>query len=285
MRSFTLHTKNAQPSAAPSKNVLVTGAVGRIGAYFTENAASRYSLRLMGRKMDDRLKRLERFGEIIVCDLSDADGLRKACAGMDVVLHLAGDPSPSATWDDLLAPNIEGTFNIMNAARLEKCRKLIFASSIHAVSGYPAGIQTKSDEPVNPGDLYGVTKCFGEALGRYFAEQEGLDVIALRIGAFQPRETAEKGPLKFLDGFLSQRDLQQLITLCIDDTRLKFAVFQCLSRNTFNRMDISDAMELLGYKPQDNFAELNPQLKDLGLDQVIAHNAGDASQESGLSSQ
>ena len=47
-------------------------------------------------------------------------------------------------------------------------------------------MQVKTSEPGNPGDLYGVTKCFGEALGRYMAEQEDLWVIALRIGAFQP---------------------------------------------------------------------------------------------------
>ena len=61
-----------------------------------------------------------------------------------------------------------------------------------AVSGYPKNIQVKTSEPVNPGDLYGVTKCFGEALGRYMAEQEGLSVIALRIGGFQPENNGGK---------------------------------------------------------------------------------------------
>ena len=86
---------------------------------------------------------------------------------------MAGDPSPSATWESLLPTNIIGTYNIFVAAKAAGCRKVIYASSIHAVSGYPADVQVKTDEPVNPGDLYGVSKCFGEALGRYMAEQEG----------------------------------------------------------------------------------------------------------------
>src|SRR3712207_7646535 len=78
------------------------------------------------------------------------------------------------------------------AAKAAGCRRVIYASSIHAVSGYPSDVQVKTSEPVNPGDLYGVTKCFGEALGRYMAEKEGLSVIALRIGAFQAPEAVLK---------------------------------------------------------------------------------------------
>ncbi|MDQ6860085.1 MAG: hypothetical protein M3032_02885 [Verrucomicrobiota bacterium] len=75
----------------------------------------------------------------------------------------------------------------------------------------------KTTDPVNPGDLYGVSKCFGEALGRYFAEKEGLSVIALRIGAFQRRETAHAPEnVGLVDAFVSRRDLNQLIGRCID---------------------------------------------------------------------
>src|SRR3712207_8094922 len=77
------------------------------------------------------------------------------------------------------------------AAKVAGCRRVIYASSIHAVSGYAADVRVKTSEPVNPGDLYGVTKCFGEALARYMAEKEGVSAICLRIGAFQPHESAE----------------------------------------------------------------------------------------------
>jgi len=150
------------------------------------------------------------------------------------------------------------------------------------VSGYPADVQVKTSEPVNPGDLYGVSKCFGEALGRYMAEQEGLSVIALRIGAFQPLETArsEEG-IFLLDAFVSHRDLQQLIERCIDVEGLRFAVLHGLSDNRFKRLDISDARTLVGYAPRDDLTTESPALKRLHLrDVVTANNLSDAGQES-----
>jgi hypothetical protein len=161
---------------------------------------------------------------------------------------------------------------------------VIFASSIHAVSGYPPDVQVKTNEPVNPGDLYGVSKCFGEALGRYMAEQEGLSVIALRIGAFQPLEAArDESGLSMLDAFVSQRDLQQLIERCIEVDGLRFAILHGLSNNRFKRLDISDARELVGYDPQDDLTAEHPRLKELSLDEsVAAHNLTDDGQESGI---
>jgi nucleoside-diphosphate-sugar epimerase len=161
---------------------------------------------------------------------------------------------------------------------------VIYASSIHAVSGYPADVQVKTSEPVNPGDLYGVTKCFGEALGRYMAEQEGLSVIALRIGAFQPLEAArQESSIGMLDAFVSQRDLNQLIERCIDVESIKFAILHGLSDNRFKRLDISDARALVGYQPQDDLTEENPQLKQLRLGETVgSHSLADGQKPSGI---
>jgi hypothetical protein len=179
--------------------------------------------------------------------------------------------------------NITGTYHTYVAAKAAGCRRVIYASSIHAVSGYPPDVQVKTSEPVNPGDLYGVSKCFGEAMGRYMAEQEGLSVIALRIGAFQPDSTVLKPDLKILDAWVSQRDLNQLIQKCIDAENIKFAVFHGLSDNRFKRLDISDARELVGYAPQDDFTEENPLVKDLDLSEAVnAHSKQDEGQQSGL---
>jgi UDP-glucose 4-epimerase len=266
------------------RRVLVTGAAGRIGSYFAEQAADRYRLRLMVRSGDEQAERLRPYGEVVEADLADLERLKQLCEGIDTVLHLAGDPDPSATWDSLLQANIIGTYNMMVAAKAAGCRRVIYASSIHAVSGYPTDVQVKTSEPVNPGDLYGVTKCFGEALGRYMAEQEGLSVIALRIGAFQPLEAArQESSVGMLDAFVSHRDLQQLVERCIDDERLRFAVFHGLSDNRFKRLDITDARQLVGYAPQDDLTEQNPRLKGLHLDEELsAHNVSDESAESGL---
>src|SRR5437763_8898749 len=210
-QSFTA-TQNGALAATGNlrRKVLVTGAAGNIGSYFAEHSRHRYELRLMVRPNEDAadVERIREFGEIVAAELADLERMKTICQGIDTVLHLAANPSPSATWDSVRDDNITGTYHTFVAAKSALCRRVIYASSIHAVSGYPPDVQVKTSEPVNPGDLYGVSKCFGEALGRYMAEQEGLSVIALRIGAFQPIEAArQESSVAMLDVFVSQRDL------------------------------------------------------------------------------
>jgi NAD(P)-dependent dehydrogenase (short-subunit alcohol dehydrogenase family) len=265
------------------RTVLVTGAAGNIGSYFAEHSGSKYELRLMVQEIDDEALAIKQYGELVTGDLSDLENLKTLCAGIDTVLHLAGNASPNQTWDSVIENNITGTYNAFVAAKSAGCRRVIYASSIHAVSGYPRDVQVKTSEPVNPGDLYGVSKCFGEALGRYMAEQEGLSVIALRIGAFQPLETARKPELQMMDAFVSKRDLNQLIEKSIDVESVKFAILHGLSDNSFKRLDISDARELVGYAPQDDFTKENPLLKDLNLAQQIdSHSQEDEHAKSGI---
>ncbi|MBZ0288698.1 MAG: NAD(P)-dependent oxidoreductase, partial [Anaerolineae bacterium] len=209
-QSFTMN-RRAEPANNTRRRVLVTGAAGNIGAYFAEHSHKRYDLRLMVHDMDEDAEALKPYGEVVTADLGDLERIKELCQGIDTVVHMAANPSPSAVWSELLEANIVGAYNTFIAAKSARCRRVIYASSIHAVSGYPADVQVKTSEPVNPGDMYGVTKCFGEALGRYMAEQEGLSVIALRIGAFQPLEAAqEEGGIGMMDAFVSQRDLNHL---------------------------------------------------------------------------
>lgn len=276
-----------QTPAGVRRRVLVTGAAGNIGSYFAEHSHRRYDLRLMVRSEEDARTReaLRRFGDIVEGDLADLPGLKELCAGVDTVLHLAAAASPDSTWEQLLPANIVGAYHMMVAAKSAGCRRVIYASSIHAVSGYPADVQVKTSEPVNPGDLYGVSKCFGEALGRYMAEQEGMSVIALRIGAFQPLSTARdpNAGVQMMNMFVSRRDLNQLIQKCIDVENLRFAILHGVSDNHFKRLDISDARELVGYQPQDDATELNPELSKLNFDdRVLAASQKDPQQKSGI---
>jgi nucleoside-diphosphate-sugar epimerase len=189
--------------------VLVTGAAGRIGSYFAQHAHDRYQLKLMvlGNEQPEAIKHLHPLGEVVRADLADLNRLKEICRDIDVVLHLAGNPSPEAVWADLERTNITGTYNLFVAALAAGCRRVVYASSIHAVSGYPVDAQVKTIEPVNPGDLYGVSKCFGEALARYMAQQEGISAICLRIGGFQPpANAATSAGISMLDSFVSDRD-------------------------------------------------------------------------------
>lgn len=267
----------------PGRKVLVTGAAGTIGSHFCEQSMSRYELTMLVRERDESATKLEAYGRVVEGDIGDLNQMKAYLKGIDTVVHLAGDPDPGAVWSDLLAANIVGTYNIMVAAKSVGCRRVIYASSIHAVSGYPADVQVKTNEPVNPGDLYGVSKCFGEAMGRYMAEQEGLSVIAVRIGAYAaPENILDNKAVRALDAWISQRDMNQLLWRCIDVQNIRYAILHGLSDNRFKRLDLSDACVLVGYDPQDDAFEINKAVSGARLsEQVQAHNQSDG-QKSGI---
>ncbi len=273
-KSFVFRERPKSTAPDRPRKVLITGAGGRIGRSLATYARDRYPLRLLVHDEDDRAE-MTVYGETWVGEICDPSFMREACCGMDTVVHLAADPSAKAQWESLRENNVEGTYQVFKAALGAGCRRVILASSIHAVSGYPQGYQVHPEDPVNPGDLYGVSKCFGEALARMVAEQHGLSSIVLRIGAVQSREQAKRAEsLAVFDAFVSHRDLDQLICCCIDDDTLMFAVLHGLSNNRFNSMDISTAEQLVGYAPEDDFSELNRALAELKLrESVRPHNA------------
>ena len=276
---------------SPARRVLVTGAAGSIGSYFARRNASRdadhrFDLLLMVHDQDgdEARQAIAGCGEIVEGDICDLTRMTELCGDVDTVLHLAGNPSPYATWAELRAPNIDGVYTTMVAARAAECRRLVYASSIHAVSGYPKGRQVRIDTPPNPGDLYGVTKAFGEAMGRCMAVQAGLPVIAVRICAFQPESAAaDPDNLNLADGFVSRPDLDQLLRLCIADRTLRFGIVHGTSSNAFNRLDVCDTRELLGYAPRSDFAELHPDLDALDLKEaVMDHDESDQPDRAGI---
>ena len=245
------------------RRVLVTGAAGYIGSFYARHAKDLYDLRLTDRDSES-LHEVRDCGETVTADITDVDAVRRLCEGIDVVVHLAGDPSADAEWESLLPANIVGSHNVMTAAKDAGCRRVVFASSIHAVSGYPHDVQVKTTDPVFPEDLYGVSKCFGEALGRFLAAPGTLSVIALRIGACQPLDAAagDLGP-GMLDIFLSERDLCQLVDRSIDaPDDVDFAILHGVSDNRYKRLDLSSTRDLVGYEPVDDVADIHPDLRD-----------------------
>lgn len=242
------------------RKVLLTGGAGRIGTAFRKQYDDRYDFRIVDRREADEPGRHETY----VADLVNLDEARKACEGIDTIVHLAADPSPSAKFYESLLPlNIQMTYNMFHAAVEQKCRRLIFASSIHAVNAYPLDVQIHPQEPIRPGDLYGVTKCFGEALCSYYAEREGLSSIAIRIGAFGTNDKVENSQdSRLLALWVSQRDLAQLIHRCVEaPDDLRYLLVQGVSDNRFKRLDISNAREILGYDPQDDAFALSSHVE------------------------
>jgi NAD+ dependent glucose-6-phosphate dehydrogenase len=154
---------------------------------------------------------------------------------MDAVVHLAGEPSTRADWETVKTHNIEGTYNVMEAARQAGVKKVVFASTNHVMGMYDRDRQWPiyAQQPIRPDSLYGVSKAFGEALGRHYYDQFGLSVICLRI-----------------------------VWRAIKSD-VGFGIFYAISGNGGRHWDITETMEKLGYRPQDDAEEYAEQLDAL----------------------
>lgn len=241
------------------KRVLLTGAAGRIGTAFRQLADQRYALRLVDRK-DTQLTDAG-CHEVVTADLADLAACQTVCQGMEMVVHLAADPSPRADfYESLLDNNIKAAYNIFRAAKDQGCQRVIFASSIQTIEGYPLDTQVHPEMPPKPMNMYAAAKLFGEAMCHYFAYAEGLSCIAIRVGAYGGNRNYTEHPEEVdgrtLSAYVSARDLTHLIVQCLETPDLPYAVFQAVSDNRFKRMDISSARQLVNYQPQDDAFEL-----------------------------
>src|SRR5699024_1938980 len=185
-------------------------------------------------------------------DISSYEEVLALMTGVDTVVHLAGSASPESAWDDVLETNIVGLRNVLEAARSAGVRRVVFASSNHAMGMYDRYEQW----PVYPhqlprGDsLYGVSKIFGESLGRFYHDEHGLDVINLRIGwmSEDPRE-ADEEILHAM--WLSPRDCTEVVRRAIE-AEVTFGLYYAISDNPNRRWSMTNTTLELGYRPQDS---------------------------------
>lgn len=230
--------------------VLVTGAAGNIGgklaAHFATTAA--YDLRLIDQVAGDG---------VIAADLAAYDDAwAKTFAGVDTVVHLAGEPRGNASWAMVQRANIVATQNVLRAARAAKIRRVVFASTNQVMLGYRFrdGIVT-TDMPPAPLSPYGISKLFGEELGRGFAAETGISFIALRIGYFQRGENLP-GPAMVIglwgqQMWLSNGDMKRAVEGAIEVENVSFAVVNLVSNNAGMRWDLEHTRKTIGYVPRD----------------------------------
>lgn len=232
--------------------VLITGAGGEIGRALRAGLYGHYTaLRLLDIEPQDAARSEE---ELLTADVTDLDAMRAALKGVDCVVHLAGVPRED-TWETILPNNIVGTYNVFEAARLNRVKRVLFASSNHVVGYHRAARQIGTDVLPRPDSRYGVSKVFGEALGRLYADKHGLSVACLRIGSYRDRPQDARQ----LSTWISARDMVQLTRRCIDAPDYHYLVAYGVSANTRSRW-LNPAADFLGYRPQDNAEDFAAEL-------------------------
>jgi nucleoside-diphosphate-sugar epimerase len=241
--------------------VLVTGLSGLIGRALRKQIEGRVELSALNRSAVDGLPCHR-------ADIADLEAIAPAFEGVDTVVHLAADAtSPNPPWSSILNNNVGGTYNVYEAARRAKVKRVVFASSGATVAGieseqpYKDLVAGRYDgltswpmvthlSPVKPAALYGVSKVWGEVLGRQYADVHGLSVICVRIG----RVHAQDRPLssREFSVWCSQRDIVRLLERCLDaPATLRYEIVFGNSRNKWGYRDLEHTREVLGWEPVD----------------------------------
>ncbi|MFH8986244.1 NAD-dependent epimerase/dehydratase family protein [Streptomyces varsoviensis] len=251
------------------RTILLTGAAGGLGTLMREALpAYGYALRLFDVRPIEDGDGGEDAGEggggrnIVTADLADKEALREAVRGVDAVVHLAGI-SLEAPFEKILRANIEGTYNLYEAVREEGVRRVVFASSNHAVGFTPRPATTPAEPgaliPVNtarrPDTYYGLSKGFGEDLASLYWDLHGIETVSIRIGSCFPEPTS----VRMLSVWMSPADGARLLHAALTAEGVGHTVVYGSSANTRLWWDLSTA-RALGYEPQDDSEPYAPAL-------------------------
>lgn len=228
------------------RTVLLTGAAGGVGTLLRERLPGYgYELRLLD------VVPVEGEPDAITADIRDTGALREAVTGVDAVIHLAGIPS-EAPFQRILDNNIDGTYRVYEAARAAGVRRIVYASSNHAV-GFTPRPQHPGEQPVpvltpaRPDTYYGLSKVFGEGIASLYADRHGVETVSIRIGSCfrEPRN------VRMLETWLSPDDCARLVHAALTARDVGHTIVYGLSANTRARWDLT-AARALGYEPRDD---------------------------------
>ena len=227
--------------------LVLTGAAGRLGSYLREPLA-KMATSLVSTDIADDIGKLYEGETYIKGDLASLDDMMKVLEGADMVIHFGAyvDEGP---FEKLLGPNFVGAYNIWEAAYQHKLKRVVYASSIHAVGMYPKNEFIGTDVPHRPDTFYGLAKCFAEDLGRMYWEKRGMESVHMRILSCLSYDGVNNA--RALGSWLSYDDLIQLVTRCIDTPVTGFSVIYGVSDN--DRAPVDNSLgSFIGYRPKDN---------------------------------
>ena len=248
------------------KKLVLTGAVGRLGSVLRE-PLSKLCDELISSDILDAPETLFENEKFIKADLGNLDEIVSLLEGADMVVHFGaiGDEAP---FETLLAPNFIGAYNIWEAAHRNQVRRVIYASSIHAVGMHKKTDFIGIDAPHRPDTFYGLAKCFAEDLASLYWDKRGIESVCMRI-----LSCATVTNSRAVGSWLSYDDLIHLVERSISTPITGFSIVYGVSNNDRAPVDNSKASHL-GYHPKDNAEEFAKEVyaKDGPLDPHDAAN-------------
>ena len=180
------------------------------------------------------------------CELGDFDAVMKVVEGCDAIVHFGAAPV-ERPWAEILESSIKGGYNVYEAARRHGIKRIVYASSIHAVGYERREVGADTDTPHNPDTLYGVSKCFVEDLAKMYFNKFGIESACLRINSCFPKPIDRR----HLATWLSFADLVHLVERCLVSERIGHTVVYGISDNKelfFSNHKVAH----LGYRPKDS---------------------------------
>ena len=227
------------------KPILLTGASGNLGRMLTKAlAAEGFDLRLTDvAPFPDPLPAGARFTRL---DLNDGVGLLRLAEGCGTILHFGG-VSVERPFEEVLGPNIRGLYHVYEAARREGAR-VVFASSNHSVGFHERTETIDADDEFLPDGYYGLSKAYGELMGRLYWHKHGVESVFIRIGSATP----EPIDARMLASWMSYPDLARLIHRCVVTETVGCGVVWGASKNERMTWWGKDARAMLNWEPQDS---------------------------------
>lgn len=226
------------------KRLVLTGAAGRLGSYLRE-PLSKLADQLVSSDIAEGVGTLYPGETYVRADLREYDQIRRLLEGADMVVHF-GAYGDEASFDTILGPNIIGAYNVWEAAYRNGLRRVVYASSIHAVGMHPRTDFIGTDARHRPDTYYGLAKCFAEDLASLYWDKRGLEAVCLRI-----LSCAQVTNSRALGTWLSYDDLIHLVEQAIETPITGFSIVYGVSNNDRVPVDNANA-SFLGYRPKDN---------------------------------
>jgi uronate dehydrogenase len=228
------------------KRLLLTGAAGNLGEQLRQGLIGQSEFLRMTDIAPLRPPPLQSNEEFIQCNLNDKQGVIALGKDCDGIVHFGGI-STEHSFEEVLEGNIKGVFHIFEAARIHGIKRVIFASSNHAIGFHKQSDTIDSNCAKRPDSYYGLSKAYGEDMGRFYFDRYGIETVCLRIGSSFP----EPLDRRMLITWLSFGDLCELVRCSLNAPKVDHTIVYGASNNRDSWWDNSKAAHL-GFKPKDN---------------------------------